>query len=199
MTEVGAVVAGSAASPDRRVPGEEGVWVFVLGDMCVFALFFGTFMYSRSRNPAAFARDHLHLHAGLGALNTVLLLSSSLLVALAVQRVVSGRAAATTRLLTAALCCGAGFTVVKTVEWVLLLRSGIGLGSGEYFSYYFMFTGIHLAHVLIGMTLVARIALLSRTALVDARLVRTCESGGVFWHMVDLLWVVLFALFYLAG
>ena len=181
----------------RRVPGEEGIWVFVLGDMTVFALFFATFMYSRGKNHAVFARDHATLHVAPGTVNTVLLLSSSLLVVLAVQRVFAGRRVGAWRLIAGALCCGAGFVAVKAVEWTQLFAARKTVGSGEFYSYYFMFTGIHLLHVLIGLAVLSRlIAVMRRTEFTEKQ-ARLCETGGIFWHMVDLLWVVLFALFYL--
>lgn len=186
-----------AADRTRRVPGEEGIWVFVLGDMTVFALFFATFMYSRGKNRALFARDHGELHVALGTVNTVLLLSSSLLVALAIQRVLAGRRAGTWRLIAGALCCGLGFVAVKAVEWTLLFAAHKGVGSGEFFSYYFMFTGIHLLHVLIGLAVLSRLIVVVRQTEFGDKQARLCETGGIFWHMVDLLWVVLFALFYL--
>ena len=188
---------GTVADRVRRVPGEEGIWVFVLGDMTVFALFFGTFMYSRGKNPAVFARDHAELHVALGTLNTVLLLSSSLLVVLAVQRVLAGQHAGAWRLIAVALCSGAGFVAVKAVEWTQLLAARKGVGSGEFFSYYFMFTGIHLLHVLIGLAVLSRLIVVTRRAEFTDKQARLCETGGIFWHMVDLLWVVLFAVFYL--
>lgn len=181
----------------RRIPGEEGIWVFVLGDMTVFALFFATFMYSRGKNPQAFAAGHADLHVALGTVNTVLLLSSSLMVAIGVQRVLGGRHRDATRLFTGALGCGAGFVAVKAIEWTQLFRAGKGVGSGEYFSYYFVFTGIHLLHVLIGLAILGRLVLLTRRPALEGKQRQLCETGGIFWHMVDLLWVVLFALFYL--
>ena len=187
----------AASTRAARIPGEEGIWVFVLGDMTVFALFFGTFMYSRGRNPGAFAAAHADLSVALGTVNTVLLLTSSLLVALGVARVLDGSHRAATRLFTAAAGCGLGFVVVKAVEWTRLFAEGKGVGSGEYFSYYFMFTGIHLGHVLIGLVILARLVGISRRPALDVKARRFCETGGIFWHMVDLLWVVLFALFYL--
>jgi len=183
-------VQQTAADSLRKIPGEEGIWVFVLGDMTVFALFFATFMYSRGKNHAVFARDHAELHVWLGTVNTVLLLTSSLLVVLAVQRVLGGRRAG-------ALCCGAGFVAVKAVEWTQLFAARKGVGSGEFFSYYFMFTGIHLMHVLIGLAVLSRLIVVIRRAEFTDKHARLCETGGIFWHMVDLLWVVLFALFYL--
>jgi nitric oxide reductase NorE protein len=186
-----------AADRARKVPGEEGIWVFVLGDMTVFALFFATFMYSRGKNHAVFARDRGDLHVALGTVNTVLLLSSSLLVVLAVQRVLGGRREGAWRLIAAALCCGVGFVAVKAVEWSQLFAARKGVGSGEFYSYYFMFTGIHLMHVLIGLAVLSRLIVVSRRTEFTGKHARLCETGGIFWHMVDLLWVVLFALFYL--
>ncbi|BDB44231.1 hypothetical protein IWGMT90018_46770 [Mycobacterium kiyosense] len=69
--------------------------------------------------------------------------------------------------------------------------------AGEFFSYYFMFTGIHLLHVLIGMAILSRLIVVVRRPEFADKQARLCETGGIFWHMVDLLWVVLFALFYL--
>jgi nitric oxide reductase NorE protein len=188
---------GPADDTPRKIPGEEGIWVFVLGDMTVFALFFATFMYSRGKNPAVFARDHGSLHVALGTINTVLLLSSSLLVVLAVQRVLSGRREGVWRLFAGALGCGAGFIGVKAIEWTQLFAAHKGVGSGEFFSYYFMFTGIHLLHVIIGLVVLSRLIVVVRQPEFSDKQARLCETGGIFWHMVDLLWVVLFALFYL--
>ena len=189
--------ASDSSRPARKIPGEEGIWIFVLGDMSVFALFFGTFMYSRGKNRALFAHDHAELHVALGTINTVLLLSSSLLVVLAVQRVLSGRREGAWPLIAGALGCGAGFVGFKAIEWTQLFAARKGVGSGEFFSYYFMFTGIHLLHVLIGMAFLSRLIVVIRKAEFGDKQARLCETGGIFWHMVDLLWVVLFALFYL--
>jgi nitric oxide reductase NorE protein len=191
--EAGAPVA----PPGRRIPGEDGIWVFVIGDMTVFAMFFATFMYSRGKNPDTFARDHASLNVALGTVNTVLLLTSSLFVVLAVQRVLTGAHRSAPRLFTAALACGLAFVIVKAVEWTHLFGEGKTVGSGEFFSYYFMFTGIHLAHVLIGCVVLSRLIAISRRDELAGRTAMVCEAGGIFWHMVDLLWVVLFALFYL--
>jgi nitric oxide reductase NorE protein len=185
------------AHSGSRIPGEEGIWVFVLGDMTVFALFFATFMYSRGKNPDTFAQDHASLNVALGTVNTVLLLTSSLFVVLAVQRVLTGAHRSAPRLFGAALACGLGFVVVKAVEWTHLFGEGKTVGSGEFFSYYFMFTGIHLAHVLIGCVVLSRLIAVTRQRELTGRTAMLCEAGGIFWHMVDLLWVVLFALFYL--
>jgi nitric oxide reductase NorE protein len=118
-------------------------------------------------------------------------------VVLAVQRVLTGAHRSALRLFGAALACGLGFVVVKAVEWSHLFGEGKTVGSGEFYSYYFMFTGIHLAHVLIGCAVLSRLIVMTRQPELTRRAPMLCEAGGIFWHMVDLLWVVLFALFYL--
>ncbi|MGB8387595.1 cytochrome c oxidase subunit 3 [Mycobacterium sp.] len=181
----------------RRIPGEEGVWVFVLGDMTIFALFFATFMFSRGKNSDAFARAHESLNVALGATNTVLLLTSSLLVALGIQRVLSNQHQRSPVLFGAALAGGLGFVGIKAVEWSHLLMEGKTLAGSDFYSYYFIFTGIHLVHVLLGIAVLTLLIVVNRRPQLSARQVVLCESGGIYWHMVDLLWVVLFALFYL--
>lgn len=197
ISEMRSEVPTAVTSPKPRIPGEEGIWVFVLGDMTVFALFFATFMYSRGKNPDRFGEDHTQLNMALGTANTVLLLTSSLFVVLAVHRVLSGLHRSAPRLLAAGLACGLGFVAIKAVEWSHLFVGGKTVGSGEYFSYYFIFTGIHLGHVLIGCVLLTRLIAITRHGELTDRQTVLSETCGIFWHMVDLLWVVLFALFYL--
>lgn len=188
--------AAQPSETQTHIPGEEGVWIFILGDMLVFALFFATFMYSRGRNGQAFMRGHGDLLVGAGTINTVLLLTSSVLVALGVTYCLANHPLDATRLFIGAFACGVGFVAVKAVEWGHLFASGIGVGTGEYFSYFFVITGVHLGHVLIGLVVLGRMVSVSRSSTLDDKQRRFCESGGVYWHMVDLLWVVLFALFY---
>ncbi|MBH0776715.1 cytochrome c oxidase subunit 3 [Nocardia bovistercoris] len=182
------------AEPAKRLPGEEGIWVFVLGDMCVFALFFGIFVFERTRAPEAYEAGRQLLDTTSGAINTLLLLTSSLLV---VRAVAAGDARRAPRLFLAALLCGVGFVIVKAVEWARLLSAGMTPSGGGFFGYYFMFTGTHLAHVVIGVLVLARLVRLSRKPRPTERTRVLIESGAIFWHMVDLLWVVLFPLFYL--
>ncbi len=178
----------------RRLPGEAGVWVFIFGDLLMFGLFFLTYMAYRADDPALYRASQLQLNRGFGLFNTLLLLSSSLAVALAVQdaRAAGRRAPA---LILAAMACGAGFCAVKAVEYTEKIAAGITLNSNPFFMFYFAFTGIHLLHVLIGLGVLG--FMLSKLHARDAGTIGALEGGGAFWHLVDLLWVVLFALFYL--
>ncbi|GAB4658970.1 cytochrome c oxidase subunit 3 [Mycobacterium avium] len=182
----------------RRIPGEPGIWVFITGDLIVFSLFFVIFAYYRARNVDVFLRSQAELNQFFGLLNTMLMLTASLMVALGVQAArLPARARRVKPRLYAAGSCGVAFVIVKVFEWGEKIRGGISLTTNDFFMYYFMFTGIHLFHVLVALGIMALMLTKARhpEQVGDGLLV--LESGGIFWHLVDLLWVVLFALLYL--
>ncbi|MDY6859782.1 MAG: cytochrome c oxidase subunit 3 [Pseudomonadota bacterium] len=183
-----------AERPAKHIPGEEGIWVLIFGDMVVFAIFFVTFLVYKAGNPAAYEADQALLNPHLGLLNTLLLLTSSLFMAQAVRLARLGAKEAPA-MITATIVLGLGFVVVKAFEWGEKIRAGLTLTHSEFFTYYYMFTGIHLMHVLIGLGLL--LWLRSGCKPSEQYPVATFEGCGVFWHLVDLLWVVLFALLYL--
>ncbi|WP_235037589.1 MULTISPECIES: cytochrome c oxidase subunit 3 [unclassified Novosphingobium] len=181
----------------RRIPGEAGIWVLIGGEMLVFSLFFLIFAYYRSQQPEVFSQSHLMLDRGIGLANTLVLLTSSLFVALGVRRVREGQPGDGT-FFRAGLACGAIFAALKAAEYTAKFSHGITPLTNDFFMYYFAFTGIHLVHVLIGS---GGLAYLSFVASREPSPSRTmlAECAGLFWHLVDLLWIMLFALFYLAG
>ncbi|MDB5726681.1 MAG: hypothetical protein JWQ16_3435 [Novosphingobium sp.] len=179
-----------------RVPGEAGIWVLVMGELFVFSIFFITIAALHVAQPVPFRLGQAMLDRGLGLTNTLLLLTSSLFVALGQARLRAGEPGAS-RLFGLAMACGGGFVVVKAFEYGEKVSSGVNIASSEFFTLYFAFTGIHLAHVLLGLVVLGLMAAASR-APVDAARGRLFECGAIFWHLVDLLWIVLFALLYLA-
>jgi nitric oxide reductase NorE protein len=125
------------------------------------------------------------------------MLTSSWFVASGIRaaRMNSGRRASILFLLT--VLCGIGFGVVKFFEYSAKIHAGITLNTNDFFMCYFMFTGIHLFHVLIGTILVSLMARYSWTGPITSRKIYYLETGATYWHLVDLLWIVLFALLYL--
>jgi len=196
MTE--ATPAPKSHGRSLRMPGEEGVWVFVFGDMVLFSLFFVVFLYYRGQNLELYAQSQARLSQAFGALNTFFMLSSSWFVAMAVRAARGNQRKATPALLLMALGCGAGFGVVKVLEYSDKIRGGITLTTNDFYMYYFMFTGIHFVHVLLGMGVLAFLAKVTSSRVAyEPHILRNLESGATFWHLVDLLWIVLFALLYL--
>jgi nitric oxide reductase NorE protein len=182
----------------RHIPGEPGTWIFIFGDMCVFAVLFCVFLNARRADPTRFAHDQTQLNANFGAINTVLLLVSSLCVVLAMLAIRSQvHRALAPRFVMAAWACGAGFLGIKAVEYTEKIQHGITPQTSDFFMYYFVLTGLHAFHLILGLVVLVVLFVLSRKRQMSAGQFAFFEGGACFWHMVDLLWIVLFPLIFL--
>jgi nitric oxide reductase NorE protein len=186
----------SAGRP-ARLPGDSGVWVFIIADMGAFALFFLIFTIGRVSAPALFEQSRQHLDINLGLLNTLILLTSSLFMVRAVEAARTGVRAAVIRNLALTMLIGSGFAVTKIIEYAAKASAGIGLTTNEFFTYYYVFTGIHFLHFLIGIGALTMMLVKARRDALDAKFQTWIESVGCYWHMVDLLWIMLFPMIYL--
>ncbi|MCK9250086.1 MAG: cytochrome c oxidase subunit 3 [Solirubrobacteraceae bacterium] len=181
-----------------HVPGEAGLWILICADLFVFTILFAGFLVDRHDNPAMFSRSGQELTLAIGVANTLVLLTSSLLVARFVQRHRAGDPAVG-RLALGAIGCGLLFLVLKVFEWTHLASNDFGPVTDTFFSWYFVLTGLHLVHLLFGLTglFVARRVALRRERKEHDGLV--VEGIATYWHMVDLLWLVIFPLVYLTA
>ena len=193
------IVELTPAAPARHVPGETGTWIFIFGDMLVFAVLFATYLYYRGADPGLFNSSQEALNPTYGAVNTLLLLVSSLLVVLAVHCVRRGMRGVAPRLIAGAFACGAGFSVMKIVEYSDKVGHDITPATNDFFMYYFVLTGLHWFHLLLGLAVLSYLFVLSRKPSLTPRQFAFYEGGACFWHMVDLLWIVLFPLLYLVN
>ncbi|MGE2815827.1 cytochrome c oxidase subunit 3 family protein [Mycobacterium heidelbergense] len=181
----------------RFVPGQPDMWVFVLFETLVFTGYFGFYLFYRARSPELFLHSQAHLDLRIGVFNTLVLLLSSWSVARCVQSSRAGayRAALRDVYITAALA--AVFLFSKVFEWARLVGMGNGLDSNDFFTYYFFLTGIHFVHLLIGFVVLGVIVYQLRAPAPKSQgsqeLVETCAT---YWHTVDFLWVLIFALLY---
>ena len=190
--------AARSAGESGHIPGEPGVWVLISGDLLLFSIFFVTFAFYRRGSPDVYAASQVALADTFGLVNTLLLLTGSLFVFRSVTdaRDRGARAAAPAMLLGAST--GVAFLLSKMLEWSHLFLQGVSLYTSEFFMFYFMFTGIHAFHVLLGTGVLLHLYSRMRGVPTRAPSLRITEAGGVFWHLVDVLWIVLFALLYLA-
>ena len=185
------------AGPDKRVrfvPGQPDMWAFVLFETLVFTAYFGFYLFYRARSPELFLHAQAQLDLRIGVVNTLVLLLSSWSVARCVQ---SARAAAYGPALRDAFLTAlfaAVFLCVKVSEWARLSSEGNGFDSNDFFTYYFFLTGIHFVHLLIGFVVLGVLVYQLRSPVRrDQKLVETCAT---YWHTVDFLWVLIFALLY---
>jgi nitric oxide reductase NorE protein len=180
----------------HHIPGEPGLWVMFMGDLIIFSVFFTTFLIYRNTTPSLFHASAMTLNRGFGLTNTILLLTSSLFAAIAVQWYRDSHARAAFYLLVASAALGWGFVAVKIMEYAEKLQTGIQPDTNIFFTLYFVLTGIHLLHVLIGEAVL--LAVILKTNDKDTDSLSFVEGGVCFWHIVDLLWIILFSLFYMS-
>jgi nitric oxide reductase NorE protein len=191
-------VQPEATAPTRHVPGEPGIWILIFGDMVVFTVLFAVYLNRRGHNEALFAESQAALNQTLGAVNTLVLLCSSMLIVLAALAFRSEQwRHLTARLTVAAVAVGSCFVVVKVIEYHEKVAAGLTPSTNEFFMYYFVLTGLHLAHVVIGLIVLTVLSRLARKPAPTRTHIAFFEGGACFWHMVDLLWLIIFPLFFL--
>ncbi|MGV0837613.1 cytochrome c oxidase subunit 3 [Mycolicibacterium thermoresistibile] len=198
MTQSNSLLPPAAASAaDRRplahLPGDIHMWVMVLGDLIIFAGYFAIFMVYRAMYPAEFLRAQQHLDINIGVLNTVILLTSSWFVARSVLAARAGQHDRAIRLIYAGGFGGVLFIVFKCYEWASKILAG-HTNSEMFYSFYYVLTGVHLVHVLIGLIVLGAVVRELRNP--GRRRASMVEQGAIYWHMVDLLWVIIFGLLY---
>src|SRR3984957_15610758 len=147
-------VSSSAA---RSLPGEQGVWVFILIDMAFFCVIFASFVYERAGAADIFFRSQHSLDVHLGLINTVLLVTSSWLVALAAGAAPGKPRSKIRSMLGMAVLCGAAFAAIKIAEYTSLIRAGISPVTNDFFMFYFFISFIHLVHVLAGIVVLSMV------------------------------------------
>jgi len=203
MNDMGSYRAGgemTGSPPEKKgkhIPGEAGVWLLIFGEMTVFASLFASFLYFRSFDVAGFTASQAELGKAIGLANTLLLLTSSLFVAWGIKAAERGQTQDAPRLIAVGLVCALGFMSLKGFEYHELLSRGITLNSHVFFNFYFGLTALHLGHVVIGCMLLLFVARATRKPLAKPSHFALVESAGCFWHMVDLLWIIIFPLLYL--
>ena len=176
-----------------HLPGDSHMWVMVLGDLAIFGAYFLIYMVHRAMAPEAFLAAQQHLDVTIGVVNTMVLLTSSLFVARSVYAARSGRPDRAIKLTYAGGACGVLFVAIKGYEWSLELRSGLTVAN-EFSSFYYVLTGVHMLHVVLGLIILGVSVRELRAP--KRRRITLVEQGATYWHMVDLLWIVIFGLLY---
>ncbi|WP_234685837.1 cytochrome c oxidase subunit 3 family protein [Bradyrhizobium monzae] len=172
-----------------ELPGHPMIWILIFSELAVFGLLLGAFAVARAINPSVFASGQGLLDPRLAGLNTVVLVTSGWTAARGALAAREDRAPACRRWLLIAIGLGSAFVAIKLVEYAKEISMGAGLETSTFFTLYFLLTGFHLLHVVLGMAI---LAVVLRGA--DAIAV---ETGTSFWHIVDIVWVVMFPIIYL--
>jgi cytochrome c oxidase subunit 3 len=183
------------------------MWLFLFTELLLFGGLFLLYGAYFARYPHEFAAAGHGMPRVLGTINTVILLTSSLLAAMAVTAIRRNKIRTTVRLLDGTILCAGLFLVNKYLEWSTEIANGIYPGStllvsgppGEsiFFSLYYLTVGLHGLHVLIGAVLLESVALRVQRGTIDSSNYILLENCTLFWHLVDLVWIFIFPLYYL--
>jgi cytochrome c oxidase subunit 3 len=184
-----------------------GMWLFLFTEVLLFGGLFLLYSVYREVHSADFHHAAAELSTTLGAVNTVILLTSSLTMALAISAIRDSRRTASIALQAMTILLALAFLANKYFEWSEHIGHGLYPGSPEllthahgeilFYGLYYVMTGIHGLHVLIGMGLIAFTAVLTSRGTITASDQVKLENTGLFWHLVDVIWIYLFPLFYL--
>jgi heme/copper-type cytochrome/quinol oxidase subunit 3 len=173
--------------------GRLAVWWVVVSEIVIFGGLLASYIMHRLAHDA-FAQQAAHTNTWIGAFNTLVLLSSSLSAVLAHQAAEAGNGKRAARLLWYTIGGGATFLVVKAFEWTMEITHGFTITSSTFWSFYYTAAGLHAMHVLAGAIIMMFVA-------ADAaknRELHRVELIGIYWHFVDIVWIFLFPLLYIA-
>ncbi len=192
---------------------KEGLWLFMVTEILMFGGLFVGYVIFHSIYPEMFAEGAKYLDWKLGFVNTLVLIFSSLTMALGIYYIQVKQNSKATIALAITIACGAIFMAIKYYEYTHKFHLGLYPGRylnmvegapahanlGMYFGFYFCMSGLHGIHVLIGMGLIAWVLIKNVRGDFNEKYFTPVEGVGIFWHIVDLIWIFLFPLLYLVG
>ena len=178
------------------LPGDFAIWIFIFAELLVFGVFFLSYAFARANNVELFDEYQQTLDRESGAINTIILITSSLFVVRAVNAIRHNAARLCARWIGLAVLLGGVFVYLKLLEFGAKHADGITLSTNTFYMFYLSLTFFHFMHVLMGMVILAVVAVKARQGAYSAENHAGVETGASYWHMVDLVWIVLFPLVY---
>jgi cytochrome c oxidase subunit 3 len=176
-----------------------GVWAFLATELLLFGALFTAYSVFRLKFPQLFHEEHLKLDRVLGAVNTVVLITSSFTVALGIASIRKGRGGLLKLFLSLTILLAFVFLGIKYTEYAEKFAHHLYPSTNLFFSLYFVMTGLHAIHVIAGIVVLGLMLVLAFKGRFSAESHGPVEVSGLYWHFVDLVWIYLFPLLYLIG
>ncbi|MDI1310183.1 MAG: cytochrome c oxidase subunit 3 family protein [Methylotenera sp.] len=179
------------------LPGDFAIWIFIFAEMLAFGVLFVAYAFSRAQDVELFNASQLTLSRISGAINTLVLITSSYFVVQGVAAIKRGLNKQCAHWLTGAFILGGVFVVIKMVEFHAKFAADITMSTNNFYMFYLSLTFFHFMHVLMGMVILAMIIMKAKRGGYSTQDYVGVETGASFWHMVDFLWIILFPLVYI--
>lgn len=182
----------------KLLPGDLALWIFIFMELLVFGVAFIGYAVVRVQNEEMFNQFQLTLNTELGAANTIILITSSYFVIRAIHAIRNDNDHRACSLwLYYAIGCGGLFLLLKSVEYYEKFSAGISLSTNTFYMFYLGLTLFHFLHVILGMIILLAVAIKAQRGKYSSSDHIGVESGASYWHMVDLVWIILFPLVYI--
>jgi len=191
-----AIASRPAVRQKEGLPGDFAIWIFIYAELLVFGIFFLAYAFTRAQHVELFNAYQQHLNRESGAINTLVLITSSYFVVMAVNAVRRGAARRCAQWLILAILSGGVFVFIKLAEFAAKHAEGVTLSTNTFYMFYLSLTFFHFMHVLMGMVILSVVAVKAWRGDYTAQEHTGVETGASYWHMVDLVWIVLFPLVY---
>lgn len=191
-----ALAVPEAEKASKETPGNMAVWVLIYAELFEFALFFIAFLIAKSHFPVVFSDGPLQLNTFAGTANTLVLITSSFFVARAMAAIKLGKRHECLTWLWLTLAAGSVYCGIKGWEYSWNEAAGIGARRNTFFTLYYYLTLNHLLHVLMGMCTILFVTIRTHMDIYDATNYEGLESAALYWHMIDLVWIIIFPLLY---
>lgn len=181
----------------RYPPGDLALWIFICAELLVFAIFFAAYAFTRANHIELFNEFQLTLNADLALLNTIALLTSSYFVVNAIIAIRENKQTKSAHFIFLSILCGVAFLFFKSLEYAHHMGEGINLTTNLFYMFYLSLTFFHFMHVILGIMILTVLWVNTRKGLYTADEHNGLISGGAYWHMVDMVWLILFPLVYI--
>jgi len=178
-------------------PGGILIWTLIILEMITFLGASLIFMYHRGNNLEEFAKSREMLNPLIGTINTIILITSGYFIAISVQKLRGDQVEKSARFMLVGLLLGLAFLGIKGMEFYDKIELGLHLGSNTFFTFYWLTTGFHFIHVLFGVGLLAYMYFAIKKKKYSAEKMLDIETSATYWHMCDLIWILIFPVFYL--
>mgnify|MGYP000377173819 CR=1 FL=1 len=185
------------AEEPKLLPGDLAMWIFIFAELLVFGIAFIAYAITRAQNIDIFNQYQLTLNSEIGAANTLLLITASYFVVRAIHAIRLNNVKTCILWLYASLGCGTIFLLLKLLEYYDKFSHGINLSSNTFYMFYLSLTLFHFMHVILGMIILFAIVIKAQRGHYSAENYIGIETGASYWHMVDLVWIILFPLVYI--
>lgn len=185
-----------AAGKEDYPPGDFVIWIVIYAELLAFGIFFLSYAFARSQNVELFNASQLELNRTAGAINTLILITSSYFVVRSIAAIRESLQKQAARWMWAAIGLGSIFIVIKLFEFYTKYEEGITLSSNTFYMFYLSMTFFHFMHVILGVVILTIMAVKIRHGDYTAQEHDGMETGASYWHMVDLVWIILFPLVY---